>query len=181
MLVPRYSETLEVLYSSTTFVFALPIDLHCLQVTVSPEGLTHMSGLIISFGKVDWSNNGPFHQEGGLKEWENAVHGLEKMPGLSELQVWFYHGEFNVLKELVWPRRPWGARIEGKAVEQRHQKLFDLFATADVPEFTVNITWKPEDILSQREWPFRVNLQTNDEIYRGMSKFPYPIEPDMYS
>lgn len=27
-----------------------------------------------------------------------------------------------------------------EAVEKRHRKLFDLFATVDVPEFTINLT-----------------------------------------
>ncbi|KAF2675611.1 hypothetical protein K458DRAFT_397797 [Lentithecium fluviatile CBS 122367] len=175
-----YTEALEVLYSSTTFVFAIPMDIHCFQVTASPEGLASVKNLIISFGKIDWPNNGPFHQKDGLREWEDTFHSLDKMPSLRELQIWFYHGGPGQPKELVWARRPWEERMGSEAVEQRHKKLFDLFATAHVPEFTVNLTWKPEDLLSQREWPFRVNLQTYKELFHGILKFPYPVEPDMY-
>ncbi|KAF1939133.1 hypothetical protein EJ02DRAFT_514009 [Clathrospora elynae] len=179
--ITAYSEALEVIYSSTTFVFATPMDIHCFQVTALLEGLASVKALIISFGRIDWPNNGPFHQEEGLKEWEHVFHGIDKMPSLRELQVWYYHGDFGKPKELVWARRPWEERMGSEAVEQRHRKLFDLFATVDLPKFTINLMWKPEDLLAQREWPFRIDPQTNDEIYRGMMKFPYPLEPDMYS
>ncbi|KAF1848009.1 uncharacterized protein K460DRAFT_414641 [Cucurbitaria berberidis CBS 394.84] len=176
-----YAEALQLLYSSTTLVFANPTDIYCFQVTASPKGLASVNGLIIAFGKIDWPNNGPFHHEDGLKEWEHAFYNLDKMPSLRELQGWFYHGEFNNPKELVWARRPWDERMESEAVEQRHKRLFDLFGNVDVPSFTINLTWKPEDLLSQRAWPFEINVQTNDEIFRRMLKFPYPIELDMYS
>lgn len=156
------------------------MNIHCFQVTASLEGLASVKALIISFGKIDYPNIGPFHQEEGLKEWEHAFHGIDKLPSLRELQVWCYHGDFNKPQQLVWARRPWEERMGSEAVEQRHRKLFDLFATVDVPEFTINLTWKPEDLLVQREWPFRIDLQTNEEIYCGMMKFPYPVEPDMY-
>lgn len=70
--------------------------------------------------------------------------------------------------------------MKSEAVEQKHGKLFDLFATVDVPDYAVYLTWKPEDVLAQREWLSTIDLQTNDAIYRGLMKFPYPIEPDMY-
>jgi hypothetical protein len=92
-----------------------------------------VKGLIIAFGKVDWSHNSPFFHEEGLEQWEHALHSLDKMPSLRELQVWFYHGEFNKPKEPIWARRPWEARMESEAVNQRHKKLFDLFGNVDVP------------------------------------------------
>lgn len=61
------------------------MDIHCFQVTASLEGLASVKALIISFGKIDWPNNGPSHQEEGLKEWEYPFHGIEKkMPSLRE-------------------------------------------------------------------------------------------------
>jgi hypothetical protein len=157
------------------------MEIHCFQETASLQGLASVKALIISFGKIDLPNNGPFHQEEGLKEWELAFHGFNKMPSLRELQVWFYHGHFRRTKELVWARRPWAESMGSEAVDVRHRRLFDLFTTVDVPEFTVNLTWKPGDLLTEQEWPFRIISQTNDEIYCGMMKFPYPVEPDMYS
>jgi hypothetical protein len=170
-----------VLYSSTTLVFANPMDVYCFQVTASPKGLASVKSLVITFGKIDWPDNGPFHHQEGLKEWEHAFYNLDKMPSLRALQVWFYHGHFNEPKELVWARRPWKEKMESDTVEQRHKRLFDLFGSVVVPTFTIYLTWKPEDLLSQREWPFKIDVHTNDEIFRGMMKFPSPVEPDMYS
>jgi hypothetical protein len=169
-----------VLYASTTFVFAIPMDIHCFQVTASPEGLASVKSLIISFGKIDRPNYGPFHQEEGLREWEEAFHSLGKMPFLHELQIWLYHGGPGQSGELAWPRRPWEVRMGSEAVEHRHKMVFDLFATSHVPDFTVNLTWKPEDLLSQPVWPIRLNVQTYRELFDGMLKFPYPVEPDLW-
>ncbi|KAF2683343.1 hypothetical protein K458DRAFT_432157 [Lentithecium fluviatile CBS 122367] len=123
----------------------------------------------------------PFYQNEGLQEWEDVFQSLEKMPSLRQLQIWFYHGRAGQPKELGWARRPWEESMGSEAVEQKHRKLFDLFATAHVPEFTVNLTWKPDDLLSQREWPFKINVHTYLELLSGMAKFPYPLESDMYN
>ncbi|KAF2829384.1 hypothetical protein CC86DRAFT_465003 [Ophiobolus disseminans] len=176
-----YTEALKLLYSSTTFVFGSPKDIHCFQATAFSQGLASVKNLIIAFGKVDWPNSGPFNHKEGLKEWEYVFNNLDKVPSLRELQVWFYHGEFNKPKELVWARRPWEERRASDAVEQKHQRLFDLFGDVDIPDFTVNLTWNPEDVFSQREWPFKTNIQTNEEIFHEMLKFPGPVELDMYN
>lgn len=169
------------LYSATTFVFENPSDLYCFQVTASPQGLAGVKSLIMTPGKIDWPNIGPFHNEEEMKDWGLAFQNLDKLHTLRELQVWFYHGHFNIPKEPVWPQRPWGEIMQNQAVEERHKRLFYMFGNLNVPNFTINLTWNPEDLLSQREWPFKISVQTNDNIYRGMMKFPYPVEPNMYN
>lgn len=65
-------------------------------------------------------------------------------------------------------------------LEQRHQKLFDLFGTVDVPNSNIHLTWKPEDILSQRTWPFQIKLYTKDEMMQIIDKeLPQETEPDL--
>jgi hypothetical protein len=65
-------------------------------------------------------------------------------------------------------------------LEQRHQKLFDLFGSVEVPNFTIHLTWKPEDILSQRLWPFQIELHTKDELKHVLAEeLPEETEPDL--
>ncbi|KAH8719334.1 hypothetical protein GQ44DRAFT_829413 [Phaeosphaeriaceae sp. PMI808] len=177
-----YLEGLAILYS-TTFVFQMPRDLYNFQLCVSPEGLSNVKRLIIAFGKVNWPGNGPFfsydikHPHGSLDEWQNAIYGLKKMRGLHELQLWLGHRHAQ-MPELE--RRPWKEDQGSQILEQRHQKLFDLFGTIDVPNFTIHLTWKPEDLLSQRTWPFQIELHATDEMMGVLAKeLPEETEPDL--
>jgi hypothetical protein len=178
----RYLEGLAILYS-TTFVFEMPLDLYDFQLCVSPEGLSNVKRLIIAFGQTDWPYSGPFffrdieHPHGSLDEWEDAIYGLKKMRGLQELQVWLGHRHVR-MPELE--RRPWKEDQGSQLLEQRHQKLLDLFGTVNVPNFTIHLTWKPEDLFSQQKRPFQVELHTKDEMMYVLSEaLPAKTVPDL--
>jgi len=178
-----YLEGLSILYS-TTFVFEMPLDLYDFQLCVSPEGLSSVRGLIVALGQIDRPGSGPFFSRGtkppygSLDEWENAIHGLKRMRGLQELQVWLGH-RHTQMPELE--RRPWKEHQGNETLEQRHDKLFDLFGTVDVPRFTVHLTWKPEDLLSRRKWPFKIELHPKDEMWDVINnELPQKTEPDLY-
>lgn len=143
-----------------------------------------MKRLIIAFGHTGWPYSGPFfsrgikHPNDSLNEWENAIHGLKKMRSLHELQVWLGHRHVQ-MPELE--RRPWKECQGSQILEQRHQKLFDLFGTVDVPNFTIHLSWKPEDIFSQRTWPFQIKLHTKDEMMHFLDEeLPEKTEPVIY-
>jgi hypothetical protein len=118
------------------------------------------------------------------REWEYVFQSLQNMPALRQLLIWFYHYTGGSPNELRRDRRPWVESQGYKFVEQKHRELFDVFATAHVPDFTVNLTWTPDDLFSQREWPFRFKVQTCAEICRGIGEHP-PPEPhpddDLYN
>jgi len=101
------------------------------------------------------------------------------MGGLQELHVWLGHGNTQP-PELE--QRPWREHQGNEELEQRHNKLFDLFRTVDVARFTVHLTWKPEDLLSRRQkWPFKIDLHTKDEMWDIVNnKLPDKKEPDLY-
>jgi hypothetical protein len=170
---------------STTFVFEMPRDLYAFQLCASPEGLTSVRGLIIALGQIDWPGSGPFfsydtseHPNGSVDEWENAIHGFNTMGGLRELQVWLGHRH---VQKPELERRPWKEDDGKDTLEQRHRKLFGLFGTVDVPNFTVHLTWKPADLLSQRKWPFKIELHTQDEMVHVLdNELPEKTEPDLY-
>jgi hypothetical protein len=178
----RYLEGLTILYS-TSFVFECPLDLYNFQLCVSPEGLSRVRGLIIALGQVDCARSGPFffygkHPHGSLDEWRNAIHGLKQFRRLQELQVFLGHRHVQI-PELE--RRPWKEDRESQTAEERHYKLFNLFGAVKVPNFTIYLTWKPEDVLSQRLWPFKIQLQTKDEMLHVIDKeLPEKTEPDIY-
>ncbi|KAH7113710.1 hypothetical protein B0J11DRAFT_619167 [Dendryphion nanum] len=162
-----YLEGLSILYS-TMFVFEMPLDLYSFQLYASPEGLSNVKGLIIAFGHINESSSGPFFSKhvtkcpnGSLDKWENAIYGLKRMRGLQELQIWLGHRHVQI-PELE--RRPWEESQRNQTLEQKHHKLFKIFGTVDVANFTLHLTWNPVDLLSQREWPFRIKLHTKDEL-----------------
>ena len=170
------------LYSSTTFVFATPVDAHCFQLVVSPKGLASVRSLIIASDRVDeglFCPNNTQRTQFTLKEWEGAFHDLQKMLALRELQVWLIHRNTKELNS-VQVRRPWKEGTGNEAVEQRHRKLFDVLGTARVNDFTVSFTWNPEDLLKQHEWPFKAKLQTKYEMASAMEELPDLTEPDLY-
>jgi hypothetical protein len=172
-VAPRYPEALKVLYTSTKFVFAQPMDIHCLQELASPEGLASVRTLIIPFGNVDrW-----FHWTEVLQEWNGAFRGLGRMPALRELQIWMYHPGAEKAAEPARERRPWEEKNDSDVGEQNHRELFELFGTARLPDFTVNLTWNPEDVFARREWwPFKVNVLTYDECHGTILQFPYAVD-----
>ena len=163
----------------------MPLDLYGFQLCASLEGLSNVRSLIIPLGQINWPGIGPFFSQGGshpngsLEEWENALHGLKRMGGLQELHVWLGHGNTQP-PELE--QRPWREHQGNEELEQRHNKLFDLFRTVDVARFTVHLTWKPEDLLSRRQkWPFKIDLHTKDEMWDIVNnKLPDKKEPDLY-
>jgi len=146
-------------------------------------GLTSVKGFLIALGRVDYSYSGLLcphntqHQHETWKEWGKAFQDLQDISSLQKLQVWLWHRN---TEESDLARRPWKEELANEAVEQKHQKLFDVLGAVVVPDFTVNLTWKPDDLLSQREWPFKFNLQTARETSRLMSELPEPTEPDLY-
>jgi hypothetical protein len=78
-------------------------------------------------------------------------------------------------------RRPWKDDWGSQTSEERHYKLFNLFGAIKVPNFTIYLTWKPEDVLSWRQWPFRIQLQTKDQMLHVIDKeLPEKTEPDIY-
>ncbi|KAF2438113.1 hypothetical protein P171DRAFT_437195 [Karstenula rhodostoma CBS 690.94] len=160
-----YSEGLKLLYSSTSFVFSRPLDLHCFQLVVSPEGFGHVKSLIIAHGRVD-SDEPLFteHIEYGqerFQKWEKAVHSLHEIRHLQELQVLLSH---RVSGEIHPTQRPWRDGAGRTSIERRHQQLFELFETVNATDLTIMLSWNPTDVLSQRNWRFRLMLQTADEI-----------------
>lgn len=99
------------------------------------------------------------------------------MKGLHELHVWLGHCHVQLPEEEL---RPWADKEGNREVEQRHQRLFDLFGSVNVSSFTVHLTWKPVDVLAQRSWPFRVILYTTDEMNDILeSELPRKTEPDL--
>ncbi|KAF2032350.1 hypothetical protein EK21DRAFT_87216 [Setomelanomma holmii] len=170
------------LYSSITFVFLRPIDLHCFQMVVSPEGLASAKRLILAYGCVDWPGSGfvcprntPSSQ-GAFAEWQEAFKNVDKMSSLQALQVWLWHRDS---RKLHCTQRPWPTEGGNAIMEKRHQQLFDILSVAVIPNFTVNLTWFPQDVLFQREWPLKVNLQTENEMSRAKSELPYATELDV--
>jgi hypothetical protein len=183
-----YIEGLSLLYE-TRFVFEMPLDLYSFQACVSPEGLSSVKSLIIALGQIDCPGHGPFlshlndntdytNPGGSLEAWENAIGGLKRMTGLQELHIWL--GHLHVQNPEL-ERRPWKQHEENDILEQSHQKLFDLFGTVDMPRFTIHLTWKPEDLLSHRKWPFNIELHTKDEMMHVLDyELPVKTEPDIF-
>jgi hypothetical protein len=118
------------------------------------------------------------------REWEFVFQSLDKMACLRQLQIWLYHSTGSP-NELCRDRRPWAESQGGEDVEQKHARLFDLFATAHVPDFTVNLTWNPDDLLSRRDWPFRIKAQTHAEICGAIGEYLPPwelyVDDDLYN
>ena len=180
----RYLEGLPLLYS-TTFVFEMPLDLYSFQLCVSPEGLSNIKRLIIAHGKSDWTGVGPFfsvdtpHPHGSLDEWGKSVHGLKQMAGLYQVQVWLGHRQVRMAE---WERRPWKEDLANQMLEQRHQKLIDLFSSLDMPNFTIHLTWNPQDFLSQRTWPFEIKLHETDKMRDYIAEeLPSITVPDIFN
>ncbi|KAH7080386.1 hypothetical protein BKA63DRAFT_506347 [Paraphoma chrysanthemicola] len=162
-----YLEGLSVLYT-TRFVFEKPLELYAFQKFICPEGVSNVRRIVIAFGNIGNPFDSPLfsdserHVYGSLEEWENAIRGLKNMIRLQELQVWLGHGHVQMPH---LERRPWKDARGDDSIEKRHQKLFDLFGTVDVPRFTLHLTWRPEDVFAQRQWPFEVELHTRDEMF----------------
>ena len=163
----------------------MPRDLHVFQLCASPEGLSRVKHLVIALGQIDWPGSGPFfssaamaHPNGSLDEWGDAIHGLKNMTCLQELHVWLGHRHAQS-PELE--RRPWKEEEEEEMVEQRHNRLFELFRMVRVPTFTLHLTWMPEDLLARRQWPFGVELHRKDEMMHVLDhELPEKSEPDLY-
>lgn len=175
MSVYRYSEALPVLYSTTTFVFTELTDLYCFRSIVSPEGLSNIKRLNISLGKIYAGAPGSRRTslENVLQDWIDTFRGgLEEMRSLRQLRRLLYHGSTRRLQKVIMARRPWSTFNE--PLEQEHRQLFDLFSNVDIPEFTIKLSWMPDDILAQREWPFKINFHTAFEIVREIKGMPYP-------
>ncbi len=146
MLGFRYLEGLPILYS-TTFLFALPRDLHSFQSYASPEGLGRTRSLIIGFSQTEspFRNDDPKLSPGTVEEWKSAIQGLEKMERLQELQILLGHrsaegGNLQDTNDPALERRPWKNEDETPAMEERHDKLFGLLGKVDVPKFTLHLT-----------------------------------------
>jgi hypothetical protein len=171
-------EALKILYSSTTFVFAMPRDLRGFQVLASPTGVKTVRGIFLVYGRVDWRGNGPLHDTDGksLREWEDAFRELGNKVSLRELQIWLSHRNDEPLDEA---RRPWAEGSGDERAENRHQGLFDVFRSVSVPDFTVRLTWNPKDILDQQDRPFKVKLQTADAMVNAKKDLPRPTKPDI--
>jgi hypothetical protein len=66
------------------------------RVTASPDGLASVRGVIIAYGRVDWSNVGPLSStragdnQASLIQWEDALQDLEILVSLRELQIYMY-------------------------------------------------------------------------------------------
>jgi hypothetical protein len=164
-----------------TFVFEKPMDLHCFRLIVSPEGLGRVRSILMAINQFDWLISGTSSSEELLNEGNEAFHDFEKMISLQKLQVWLHHHNYSDFEELDPPPRPWVQKAVGiEAKERKHQKLFDMLGTVQVPNFTVNLTWYPEDIISQRKWPFKINLQTLEKMDRAIWALPLPIQTDLY-
>jgi hypothetical protein len=172
-----YMEALKILYSSTTFVFAMPRDLHCFQVLASPTGLQDLRRIILAYGRVDWHGRGPLHDatRESLREFGDAFHGLGRRASLKEVQVWLSHRDDVAPGEA---RRPWQEGGSEEA-EKRHQELFDVFGSVSVPDFSIHLTWNPKDVLDQQKWPFKVELQTADEMVIAKEGLPRPKKADL--
>lgn len=165
-----YAETLKILYSYTTFVFALPQDLYYFQALASPAGLQYMESVILAYGRIDWRANGPIYDYDGvsLGYWEDAFKSLAKRKSLRHLQVWLSHRN-NLAPDVTRRPREGGGN---EAMEKRHRRLFEVMGGVKVRKFTVRLTWNPVDVLGRREWPFRVELQTADEMVRAKRSLP---------
>ncbi len=184
----RYLEGLSILYS-ITFVFALPLDLYSFRSYASPEGLGGIRSLIIAFGQTDQFHKGLFRcngtmlTPGSLDDWEKVLHGLERMKRLHELQILLGHrfGENKRGSSPDLERRPWKNEDENPIMEERHEKLFELLGSVNVPNSTLHLTWNPEDVLCLRQWPFKVNLQTIQNVMQFQYKdLPGDIDPIGY-
>jgi hypothetical protein len=173
MFAPRYSEGLEILCSSTSFVFSRPIDLHCFQQVASPEGFTHVKSLILAYGRTD-SGEGLFTESSKLRQeqfeaWGKACQSLQNIRHLRELQILLFH---RVPGEVSLTQRPWKEDTGRSFMEQRHQTFFDVLGTVNATEFNVMLSWDPTDMLDQRKWPFQLQVQTADEISGAVEALP---------
>jgi len=81
-----------------------------------------------------------------------------------------------------WERRPWKEDLANQMLEQRHQKLIDLFSSLDMPNFTIHLTWNPQDFLSQRTWPFEIKLHETDKMRDYIAEeLPSITVPDIFN
>lgn len=173
-------------------MFEYPRDLHSFQLCASPDGLSCIKSLAIAYGPggylsccslfrdVFYVHGFVEHSNRWLHELENAIHGLKEMDKLRKLDIWF---GYTQIPSFWLSHRPWDVERGGKgveerinALEQRHQKILDLFGTLEgVADFTLHLTWNPEDVVSQRKWAFEVKVYELREMERlvvGGRRYP---------
>lgn len=62
-----------------------------------------------------------------------------------------------------------------EGAEERHGYLFEVLGSVrGVREYTVRVSWDPVDVLDMKEWPFRVELMSADEMVRRRGEEGWP-------
>jgi hypothetical protein len=200
MPATRYTEAIPFLYT-TTLVFETPREFHSFRLVASPDGLASIRGVIIAYGRVDWTNVGSLYfqharnNQASLTQWEEALQDLSKLSSLRELQIFLYHrnrdseGKENGVQVADAARRPWNKDVDDTELEMRHSLFFDMFAKVRkgsyydkeldswcVPDFTLNLSWYPKE----HEMPFSINHMSSDEIRDAIDGLPEKTELDLY-
>jgi hypothetical protein len=99
------------------------------------------------------------------------------LPALRHLQIWIYHHNDE---EPEAERRP---MVHGKGdneQEQRHQRLFDVLRTIQVPDFALCLSWNPRYVLDPGDCPFKVNLWDWYDISGAIDQLPEQTVTDLY-
>jgi hypothetical protein len=180
----RYSESVKILYSCTSFVFESPYDIHAFRLIASSEGLAIVNDLVLAFGRVDWAVSGPLCESRppdtseNVKGWVDALSNIHTaLTSLQRLQIWMYH--HNEEKPEV-ERRPWVHGAEDKEREERHQKLFDVLGTIKAQDFILSLSWNLQDIMERGKWPFKIDLRNWHDISGAIDRLPSKTVEDLY-
>lgn len=169
------TEALPTLYSSTTFLFTHPLTLSSFLSLSPAPGLQALRSIILFYGRVDWRAGGPIYDYDvtldPLSAWTHAFSQLARLPSLRNLEVWLSHRN-NIPPQTA--RRPREGCVD-EGAEERHGYLFEVLGSVrGVREYTVRVSWDPVDVLDMKEWPFRVELMSADEMVRRRGEEGWP-------
>ena len=154
----RYSEVINLLYSTNTLVMTQPGTLVLLQKLISPQRLHAVRSLRVHWWLCGLPASSPAHVQDCLLDWTNVCSLLATMEGLRDLCI-------ELAMTEVWKFYPlmFGARVLKPLQTVAWPKNFELrmpfpesFATVDVAEM-----------------PFRVKFYSNLELDE-MCQFRYP-------
>ena len=154
----RYSEAINLLYSTNTLVMTQPGTLILLQKLIVPQRLRAVRSLRLHWWLCGLPPSSPIHVQDCLLDWTNICSVLATMKGLRDLCI-------ELAMTEVWKFYPlvFGARV-----------LKPLQAVARLKDFELRMPF-PESFatVDRAEMPFRVNFYSNLELDE-MCQFRYP-------
>lgn len=140
----------------------------------SPHGFSKIRHVFIAPNRLDRLKTSPLHNPEVLEGWEKAFEAIREMPSLRTLQIFLWYHFVDVTQ------RPWKNEISDEVMEQRHKRLLDIMGTVHPIRYEMMLTWKPDDLLAQRKWPFQFFLQDKSDVNNKLGKLPDPTDVRQY-